>query len=81
MTAPFYGGALVDENGIETFVMGLDANVLVFSVLTIALLSVFVYALRSERDDRHPRVVIRDRFSPRYPYRFVYNAQLRHKYA
>lgn len=48
LTAPLYGGALVDENGIETVVMGLDANVFVFSVLMIVLLSSLVYALWSE---------------------------------
>ena len=48
VTAPFYGGALVDENGIEAVVLGLDANVFTFSVLTTVLLFTLAYALHSE---------------------------------
>lgn len=48
LTAPLYGGALVDENGIEAVVLGLDANVFTFSVLTTVLLFTLAYALYSD---------------------------------
>lgn len=45
LTAPLYGGALVDENGISSNVLGIDANVFVFSLLTLVLLIVLFYAI------------------------------------
>lgn len=46
LTAPLYGGALVDANGVETQILGLDANAFIFTILTITLLMVFLYAIR-----------------------------------
>lgn len=49
LTAPFYCGALVDKNGIETVVFSLDANVVTFSVLATIFLCALTYALRAEQ--------------------------------
>ncbi|MEM9170117.1 MAG: DUF6640 family protein [Pseudomonadota bacterium] len=51
LTAPLYGGALVDDNGIETKVLGLEANVFTFLLVTSALLVVLIYALGAQRAD------------------------------
>jgi len=48
LTAPLYGGALVDANGIATQILGLDANAFIFSVLTVILLIVLFYAMRRD---------------------------------
>ncbi|MEM7004731.1 MAG: DUF6640 family protein [Pseudomonadota bacterium] len=48
LTAPLYGGALVDSNGVETQILGLDANAFIFTFLTFILLLVLVYALRRQ---------------------------------
>ncbi|MEM9670083.1 MAG: DUF6640 family protein [Pseudomonadota bacterium] len=48
LTAPLYSGALVDSNGVETQILGLDANAFIFTLLTITLLLVLVYALRRQ---------------------------------
>jgi len=48
LTAPLYGGALVDANGIATQILGLDANAFIFTVLTIILLSVLFFAIRRQ---------------------------------
>ncbi|MEM8771357.1 MAG: DUF6640 family protein [Pseudomonadota bacterium] len=47
LTAPLYGGALVDENGVETRILGLEANVFTFAVVTTVLLIVLFYAVRT----------------------------------
>lgn len=46
-TAPFYQGALVDDNGFEDTLLGFNANVLVFLVVTATLVTVLIYAVRS----------------------------------
>ncbi|MEO1034794.1 MAG: DUF6640 family protein [Pseudomonadota bacterium] len=43
LAAPLYGGALVDENGIETTILALESNVFTFSVVTTVLLIVLAY--------------------------------------
>ena len=52
LTAPLYGGALVDENGIETRILGIEANVFTFSVITTALLVVLIYAIKTKSVDK-----------------------------
>ena len=47
LTAPFYGGALVDENGIEGPVLGIEANVFTFSLVTAAFVVLLMYALKT----------------------------------
>ena len=49
LTSGLYGGALVDENGVEARVLGLESNVFVFSVVTIVLLSALAFALKKRR--------------------------------
>ncbi|MEM0976877.1 MAG: DUF6640 family protein [Pseudomonadota bacterium] len=49
LTSGLYGGALVDENGVEARVLGLESNVFVFSVVTIVLLSALAFAVKKER--------------------------------
>ncbi|MEL6167388.1 MAG: DUF6640 family protein [Pseudomonadota bacterium] len=51
ITSPFYGGALVDTNGVETRILGLESNVFVFSVLAILLGGCLFYMLR--RPEEH----------------------------
>ena len=47
LPAPLYGGALVDEHGVETRVLGLESNVFIFSVITTVLLIVLIYAFKT----------------------------------
>jgi len=46
LTASFYGGALVDINGVHTHVLGLDSNVFVFSMLGILFGACLIFARR-----------------------------------
>ncbi|MEL7218138.1 MAG: DUF6640 family protein [Pseudomonadota bacterium] len=48
LTAPFYEGALVDDNGFEDTLLSFNANVLVFLVVTATLVCVLIYAVRSK---------------------------------
>ena len=47
LSTPFYGGALVDHDGYKDTLLGLNANVLVFLVVTGTLVTVLIYAMRS----------------------------------
>ena len=47
-TAPFYGGALFDNDGIERTIMGIEGNVFLFSIIVILLLA----GIASERAAR-----------------------------
>ncbi|MEL7486916.1 MAG: hypothetical protein AAGJ87_06850, partial [Pseudomonadota bacterium] len=46
LAAPLYGGALVDEGGLETRILGLESNVFTFTVVTAALLIVLFTAVK-----------------------------------
>ncbi|MEL6610414.1 MAG: DUF6640 family protein [Pseudomonadota bacterium] len=48
---PAYGGALVDENGYEQTVFGLDSNMFLFSVVGVLLLLLLALANRVYRTD------------------------------
>ncbi|MEO0342309.1 MAG: DUF6640 family protein [Pseudomonadota bacterium] len=48
VTSELYAGALVDENGVETRVLGLESNVFVFSVVTIVLLGALAFAFKND---------------------------------
>ncbi|MEM0969387.1 MAG: DUF6640 family protein [Verrucomicrobiota bacterium] len=37
LTSSYYGGALVDSNGIEVQILGVESNLFVFSVLAVLL--------------------------------------------
>ncbi|MEM1265686.1 MAG: DUF6640 family protein [Pseudomonadota bacterium] len=52
LTASLYGGALVDPNGIETRLLGLESNVAVFSVLTLLLAGSLGLFLRGGREPK-----------------------------
>lgn len=51
LTSSFYGGALVDTNGVEARVLGLESNVFVFSVLGILFGGSLYIARRLEKPD------------------------------
>ena len=51
VTAPIYGGALVDENGIETKILGLESNVFTFAIVTSVLMMVMIYEFWPDRND------------------------------
>jgi len=48
-TSPFYGGALSDVRGINTKILGVETNALVFGVITAMLVAGI--AMRGSRDD------------------------------
>lgn len=51
LTSSLYGGALVDANGVETRILGLESNVFVFSVLGI-LFGTCLYLARRLSEDK-----------------------------
>ncbi|MEM6634431.1 MAG: DUF6640 family protein [Pseudomonadota bacterium] len=53
LTSSFYGGALVDDNGIEVRVLGLESNVFVFSVLAVVFLTTLPYGMRHRSTARN----------------------------
>ena len=52
-TGPLYGGALVDENGIQERVLGIEANVFTFLLLSAAFVVLLMYAIKTRRADDH----------------------------
>ncbi|MEM1075064.1 MAG: DUF6640 family protein [Pseudomonadota bacterium] len=51
LTSSFYGGALVDPNGVEARILGLESNVFVFSVLSVVFGGSLYVVLRSHKPD------------------------------
>lgn len=51
LTSSFYGGALVDANGVETRILGLESNVFVFLTLGILFGACLYFARRLPKMD------------------------------
>ena len=51
LTSSLYGGALVDANGVETRILGLESNVFVFSVLGILFGASLYFVHRLSEED------------------------------
>ncbi|MEL6235038.1 MAG: DUF6640 family protein [Pseudomonadota bacterium] len=50
LTSGLYGGSLVDEGGVEAQILGLDANLAVFSVLLVVFLAAAIGVGRGGAD-------------------------------